>query len=250
MRFLILFSLILSLIIYACVSFVASSTSRCCCAAYHVKHSFVGKDEEMQLPYWIYRVKKQDTLFRIANKFHVDMETLIKVNDIKALQSIPVGKPLIIISKRKTTHKKESKNQKVIPVLIPWEKAKMMLKPKKEYTIIDVATGLSFKVIHKYGSLHSDVEPATASDTKILKKIYGKWSWERRAVVAVIDGKAIAASMNGMPHGSQTIKNNNFPGMICIHFWGSAIHKTGKKDPQHHKMIKKASSTPIELPLN
>jgi len=215
MRFLILFSLILSLIIYACVSFVASLTSRCCCAAYPVKHSFVGKDEGMQLSYWIYRVKKQ---------------------------------PLIIISEGKTAHKEKSKNksQKAIPALIPWEKVKMMLKPKKEYTIIDVATGLSFKVIHRYGSLHSDVEPATASDTKILKKIYGKWSWERRAVVAVIDGKAIAASMNGMPHGSQTIKNNNFSGMICIHFWGSAIHKTGKKDPQHHKMIKKASLTPIK----
>ena len=52
-----------------------------------------------------------------------------------------------------------------------------------------------------------------------MKEIYGEWSWERRAIIVVVGGRRIAASMAGMPHGAGLIKDNDFPGHFCVHFW-------------------------------
>jgi len=47
------------------------------------------------------------------------------------------------------------------------------------------------------------------------------------------NGHVYAASMNGMPHGTTTISNNNFAGHFCIHFYGSKTHESNKVDPDH-----------------
>lgn len=69
----------------------------------------------------------------------------------------------------------------------------------------------------------------------------GNWSWERKAVVVKIGDRRVAASMNGMPHGNSDITGNNFPGHFCLHFLGSALHKTGSPDPNHQAMVLKAA---------
>jgi len=51
----------------------------------------------------------------------------------------------------------------------------------------------------------------------------------------------IAASMNGMPHGSGAIPNNNFPGHFCVHFRDSTTHGSRKSDWGHRIMIWKAA---------
>ena len=91
------------------------------------------------------------------------------------------------------------------------------------------------------GTNNADVEALTASDTAIVKSIYGNWSWARRAVVVNYGGRKIAGSMNGMPHGQQTIWNNNFNGQFCIHFLGSKTHGSGRVDPDHQAMVRKAA---------
>lgn len=181
----------------------------------------------------------------ICSKKETDLDNISTANP--PTKSLPKDLKQDKASKDKAEISSTSKTK---PEIIPWKKVKKMLKPKTRYTIIDIETGLSFDVIHRYGTLHSDVEPAAKDDTRILKKIYGEWSWERRAVAVVLKDKIIAASIIGMPHGSQSIKDNNFPGVICVHFWGSAVHKTGKRDPKHHAMIKKASSSFIKIQLN
>ena len=73
-----------------------------------------------------------------------------------------------------------------------------------------------------------------------MKKIYGHWSWKRRAVLVKYNGHVYAGSMNGMPHGTQTIKGNNFDGHFCIHFYGSKTHGSKKVDDMHQKMVAEA----------
>lgn len=132
-------------------------------------------------------------------------------------------------------------------------------------TVYDVETGLKFKVKRTFGTNHADVEPLTAEDTATMKKIYGgSWSWARRAIVVDVDGRNLAASMNGMPHaglekypslqyvsgrsggyGSGTnydeVKGNNFNGHFCIHFYKSRTHGSNKEDANHQAMVKKAN---------
>lgn len=109
------------------------------------------------------------------------------------------------------------------------------------YTIKDVATGKTFKAQRRFGSNHLDSEPLTAADTATLKSIYGgSWSWNRRAILVLYNGHVYAASMNGMPHGTCSITNNNFDGHFCIHFYNSRTHETDRVDEDHQSCVLKA----------
>lgn len=108
-------------------------------------------------------------------------------------------------------------------------------------TITDVNTGISWQEIRKGGTNHADVQPATAEDTAKLKKVYGGvWSWNRRAIWVTINGVTYAASMNGMPHGGDSIPDNDFNGHHCIHFTNSRTHSGNRLDADHQAMVQKA----------
>ncbi|WLD92756.1 hypothetical protein [Alkalihalobacillus sp. AL-G] len=122
-----------------------------------------------------------------------------------------------------------------------WEETKSIIPKGSEFEVIDIETGLFFKVQRRAGSKHADVQPLTKTDTAIMKAIYnGKWSWKRRAIYIMKDGHVIAASMHGMPHGAGALVNN-FPGHFCIHLPGSTTHTSRKEDPTHQLMILKAA---------
>ncbi len=109
------------------------------------------------------------------------------------------------------------------------------------YTIKDVSTGKMFQARRRFGSNHLDSEPLTASDTAIMKSIYGgEWSWNRRAILVLYNGHVYAASMNGMPHGTWSITNNNFDGHFCIHFYNSRTHETNNVDAAHQNCVARA----------
>jgi hypothetical protein len=161
-------------------------------------------------------------------------------------------------SDNKTTVEKDNSNVKVAPGdkksssvprtgsrmgdLIPWNEASRILAVGDRALITDVETGLSFRVQRRGGSKHADCQPLTAEDTAVMRKIYGgQWSWARRAIVVSLDGKHMAASMNGMPHGAGAIKNNDFDGHFCIHFLNSRTHESNKLDSAHQAMVKKAA---------
>src|SRR3954447_19446322 len=122
-----------------------------------------------------------------------------------------------------------------------WKKVNQLLPKYSKFIVQDMETGKRFKVQRRAGSQHADVQPLTAKDTKIMKKIYGgKWSWKRRAIYVIHKKQRIAASMHGMPHGAGALQNN-FPGHFCIHFYGSTTHRTDSMDLSHMLMIYKAS---------
>lgn len=122
-----------------------------------------------------------------------------------------------------------------------WEEVNEILPKYSKFTVVDLETGLEFRVQRRAGRNHADVQPLTSKDTAIMKKIYnGKWSWKRRAIIVISDDGKIAASMHGMPHGGGALKNN-FPGHFCIHFYGSTTHRTNFMDLSHKLMILKAA---------
>ena len=109
--------------------------------------------------------------------------------------------------------------------------------------IIDCETGIRIKIRRVGGSNHMDVEPAEAEDTEKLLKIYGgSWSWDQRAVILIVDGEYIAASINGMPHGAEISTENNFDGQFCLHTTGSLTHGTEKVNGRHQEKIEEALS--------
>jgi len=154
-------------------------------------------------------------------------------------------------------------------LLIPWfNNAENIFYIGAKAKIIDVDTKLSFNISRSYGYNHADVETLTAKDTAIMKKIFGgQWNWERRAVIVIVNGKSIAASMAGMPHAGRDdlpgdiwvndwrtggygpgynldkIKGNYMAGHFDIHFLGSKTHGTDKVDEAHQSTVFKAAQS-------
>lgn len=109
------------------------------------------------------------------------------------------------------------------------------------FKVKDIRTGKVFTCKRWSGYNHLDAEPLTAKDTATMKKIFGGWSWNRRPILVKYNGHVYAASMNGMPHGTSTIKGNNFNGHFCIHFSGSKTHGSKKVDATHQNCVKTAA---------
>lgn len=125
--------------------------------------------------------------------------------------------------------------------LIDWASADAIFPRYTTALVTDVDTGISYTVYRMGGHNHADVEPLTAADTaKMLQTYGGAWSWGRRAVIVTVNGRRIAASTNGMPHGGQTIYNNNMNGQVCIHFLNSHTHGSDRVDENHQAMVQKA----------
>jgi hypothetical protein len=125
---------------------------------------------------------------------------------------------------------------------VDWREAERILPRLSVFTIVDLETGLRFRVQRRAGSRHADVQPLTKQDTAVMKRIYGgNWSWKRRAILVQAEGGYLAASMHGMPHGGDGIPDNDFRGHFCVHFRGSTTHGSGRSDPGHQLMVHKAA---------
>lgn len=123
-----------------------------------------------------------------------------------------------------------------------WKQADDLIPVKHTVTVVDLEKGLSFRAQRRAGKHHADVQPVSRRDTSIMKQMYdGKWSWRRRAILVKTNGRVLAASMHGMPHGGDGIPDNGFRGHFCIHFLNSSTHGSGHIDPDHQYMVRKAA---------
>ncbi len=119
----------------------------------------------------------------------------------------------------------------------------------KTATLTDVSTGKSLKVRIQSSGQHLDVEPLTKSDTKTLCSIYGvskpkKIGAHRRAMILeTVHGYRIACSCYGTPHGSQFVRDNNYPGQFCLHFLNSKTSASGRVDGEHQSAVRRAVAT-------
>ena len=109
--------------------------------------------------------------------------------------------------------------------LVEWSEARNILTVGTIATIIDVRTGLSYQIASFSNGNHADVETITAEDTAIMLETFGgTWSWATRPILVIVNGRTLAASINGMPHAGSTRSGNNMNGHVCIHFLGSRTH--------------------------
>ncbi|THF74048.1 hypothetical protein [Cohnella fermenti] len=132
--------------------------------------------------------------------------------------------------------------------LADWSEASRLLPKLAVFTVVDLETGLHFRVQRRAGRDHADVQPVAKEDTQVMKTIYeDRWSWRRRAVLVQAEGRQLAASMNGMPHGGDGIPGNGFNGHFCIHFLNSSTHKSAAPDLAHQLMVFKAAGQPRAL---
>ncbi|MGE5587514.1 MAG: peptidoglycan-binding protein [Clostridia bacterium] len=185
-----------------------------------------------------YSVTQGDSLWAIARQFGVEVEDIVRVNDIRDPSSIAVGQELRIPGAGNVP----SRGGRGPIEVLHWDDVKSLF--RSYATVVDVRTGLSFRVRRRGGHLHADAEPATSKDTAVMKKVYGgRWSWDRRPVVVEVAGRRVAASMNGMPHGGEAVRDNGFPGHFCIHFSGSKLHSSGEADPEHQACVREAAAS-------
>lgn len=127
-------------------------------------------------------------------------------------------------------------------VALDWYKGGSDVLKKGQYgTIYDISSGISIKVYRLGGSSHADLEPATAADAANLKKIAGgEYSWDSQAVILIANGTYAACAINTMPHGEQTIDDNNYDGQFCLHMINSKTHGSDSINSEHQKAIQLA----------
>lgn len=120
--------------------------------------------------------------------------------------------------------------------LLNWSEAKDVFIIGTDALITDVRTGLQYYVRSFSNGLHADVEPVTVEDTQIMLATYGgRWDWDTRPIWVTINGRTLAASINGMPHGGGINSNNGMDGQVCIHFVGSRTHNGNKSHENDHQ---------------
>ena len=144
------------------------------------------------------------------------------------------------ISKNKTAStQKSAAYYKSKVVKMSWYDGGQDVLDKGEYGYMyDIKSGETIKIKRMGGSNHADVEPATASDTaKLLAACGGEFSWDSRPVILIANGKYVACAINTMPHGDQTIENNNYDGQFCLHMVGSKTHGSDSVNDVHQEAI-------------
>lgn len=187
-----------------------------------------------------YIVSRGDTLYDLARRLDVTVAELAAINNISDPALIKVGQELLVPAPGSVV----SRGERGSCEMLHWDSVNRIFKVGSIATVIDVRTGLAFCVRRRGGSLHADVEPHTKEDTAIMKRICGgSWTWDRRPIIVQIGGRRIAASMNGMPHGGQSLGNNDFKGHFCLHFAGSKLHNSRKSCPLHQKCVREAATS-------
>ena len=120
--------------------------------------------------------------------------------------------------------------------LLPWSTVRQIWRRGEIAQITDVRTGLVYNVRNMGNGNHSDVETVTQADTDIMRRTYGGvWSWATRPIIVSVNGRHIAASINGMPHAGSTIIGNGMAGHVCIHFQGARTHNGNRRHEQDHQ---------------
>ncbi|MEW6524403.1 MAG: LysM peptidoglycan-binding domain-containing protein [Bacillota bacterium] len=183
-------------------------------------------------------VVKGDTLWSLGQRYGTTPQAIAAASGITVASVLRVGQKLTIPGEGVEFRGAQA---------IPWKDVHRIFRVGTVARVTDVKTGLQFQIVRRGGTNHADCEPWTASDSAVMKRIWGGWSWDRRAIVVEFDGYRIAASMHAMPHGGQGITNNQFPGHFCVHFLNSMTHGSSytasgipQKDPQHQAMVRAA----------
>ncbi|MFZ5989667.1 MAG: LysM peptidoglycan-binding domain-containing protein [Bacillota bacterium] len=190
-------------------------------------------------------VQQGDTTWSISNRYGIPVNELLAVNKLSEPYHLSVGQKLSIpvysIPVRLTPGPQYGE-------YLDWfTEAQYLFPIGKQAEVIDFATGRRFSIERTIGASHADCEPLTSHDADIIKDLWGgSYSWSTRAVLVVVDGRKIAASMSSTPHGIEYIENNNFIGHFDIHFKNSRRHKDDAIDEAHQLKVRISAGAVLE----
>lgn len=143
--------------------------------------------------------------------------------------SIPIGQQL-------------SGTASVTGELVPWNEVKTLLTEGQAYSVTDYNTGVQFDMTFCGGEMHAEVECANTVDTATFKEAFGgEFNYSKRPVVINIGGRLVAASLQGFPHGEDSVAANEMSGHACMFFSGSLSHVGQLPDVEHATQVNKAA---------
>lgn len=191
----------------------------------------------------VYRVQPGDTLWVVAKKLGTTALALTETNRLHSDVLSP-GQPLYVPPGKTAVGvqgpygtKKQGCGE-----LLAWPWARWVFNIGSVAIVTDLQTGKKFKVYCMGGANHADCEPLTASDTAVMYELFGRrWSWATRPVLLTVGSRTFAASINGQPHGPETIFDNNFKGQFCLYFYNSRSHNKNAVNPDHQANVLRAA---------
>lgn len=177
-------------------------------------------------------VESGDSFWSISMKYGVTSNDIVQANNISSNQYLKIGQKLLI--PQHTVKQKYTKSTKYGEYLDWWKEAQYLIPINAVFTVKDFETGKTWNMKRTIGANHADCEPYTASDTQIMKSVWGgEFSWKTRPVLILFNGRQIAASASCMPHSVQYITNNGVNGHYDIHFPNSTRHMDGQRNEEH-----------------
>ena len=125
---------------------------------------------------------------------------------------------------------------------IDWDEVKTMLTDGKTYTLTDFNTGVTFDMIFTGGENHAEMECAAATDATAYKEAFGgEFNYSKRPMLIKIGEKLIACSLQGEPHGTDTVARNDMNGHACLFFQDSKSHIGQLSDREHNNNVRAAT---------
>ncbi len=213
--------------------------------------------------YTSYTVKNDDTLWNIAIQFGIPFEELLNANSLTESSIIYAGMKLTIPVHHIPV--KSTPSSKYGELLDWYTEAQYVVPINADFKVTDLTTGKSFKARRTVGSGHADCEPLTASDTEIMKEIWGgTLNWNKRSVIIEINGRKIAASAASAMHAGNEwapggvwtewrsgnygaginydyVKGNDCSGHFDIYFYNSVGHSSGTTNSAHQANVLKSA---------
>ncbi len=123
-----------------------------------------------------------------------------------------------------------------------WPEVQAKLTVGQSYTLTDFNTGATFAMTYTGGEMHGEMECTTALDTQAYLAAFGDaFNYFKRPMLISIDGELIACSLQGQPHGEDTIARNEMDGHACLFFYESRSHVAGLPDVEHNTNINTAA---------
>ncbi len=118
--------------------------------------------------------------------------------------------------------------------LVNWKTVKPQLRAGQTYTITDCYSGAQFSMTFVDGENHAEMRCAAAEDEAVYKELFGgEYNYSKRPVLITLNGKNVAASLQGMPHGTGSHS--------CMYFDGSLSHVGTLSDIEQLNQVHKAA---------
>ena len=133
-------------------------------------------------------------------------------------------------------------NPAVFGELTEWNEIDPIFPAGTKVSIQDLYSSNTFQMQRTGGINNARVETVSQSDTDAFTDMFGGGStWEKRPVLATINGETYAASLFGAPGGEDTIADNGMNGGTQLFFYKSTSDLFSLRDEEHANSVLKAA---------